>query len=95
MSAYIIVDIQVNDPERYEDYKSMAQATVSAFDGEYIVRGGTAERLEGDWEPRRVVVLRFPDLARAKEWWASDDYAPAKALRNETADSRMIVVEGN
>ncbi len=95
MSAYVIVDIEVHDPDRYEEYKKMAFATVSAYDGEYVVRGGRAEGLEGDWEPRRVVMLRFPSFERAKEWWASKDYAPAKALRQATADSRMMVVEGS
>ena len=95
MSAYVIVDIEVQDPDRYEEYKTMAHPTVGAYDGEYIVRGGYAECLEGDWEPRRVVVLKFPSLIRAKEWWNSEDYAPAKALRHGSAESKMIVVEGS
>ena len=94
MSAYIIVDIEVTDPVQYEDYKKLASATVAAYDGKYIVRGGTAEQLEGDWTPRRIVVLEFPTLDRAKEWWASEDYAPAKAMRHASATSNMIVVEG-
>jgi len=94
MSAYIIVDIEVTDPVQYEDYKKLAAATVEAYNGRYVVRGGTAERLEGDWMPKRVVVLEFPTLARAKEWWASEDYAPAKAMRHASATSNMIVVEG-
>jgi len=94
MPAYIIVDIEVTDPGQYEDYKKLAAATVAAYDGRYVVRGGTAERLEGDWTPKRVVVLEFPTLARAKEWWASDDYAPAKAMRHASATTQMIVVDG-
>ena len=94
MSAFVIVDIAVHDPERYEEYKAMAAPTVHQYDGKYIVRGGPAETLEGDWEPKRVVVVEFPSVARAKEWWSSSDYAPGKALRNEIATSRMILVEG-
>ena len=94
MAAYVIVDINITDAERYERYKVMAAPTVGQFNGEYVVRGGTAKNLEGDWEPGRVVVLRFPTLARAEEWWASDEYAPAKVLRQEAANSTMIVVEG-
>jgi uncharacterized protein (DUF1330 family) len=94
MSAYIIVNIEVTDPEPYERYKSMAHATVTAFGGRYIVRGGPAERLEGSWEPKRVVVLEFPDAARAKAWWSSDEYRPAKALREASARSDMILVAG-
>lgn len=94
MSAYLIVEVDVHDLARYENYKALAGPTVDAYDGKYIVRGGPAETLEGDWEPKRVVVVEFPSVARAKEWWSSSDYAPGKALRNEIATSRMIVVEG-
>lgn len=94
MSAYIIVNIDVTDPEPYERYKSMAHAAVTAYGGRYIVRGGPAERLEGSWEPKRVVVLEFPDAARAKAWWSSEEYRPAKALREASARSDMILVSG-
>ncbi len=94
MPAYIIVDVEVTDPVQYEDYKKLAAATVEAYDGRYIVRGGTAEQLEGDRTPNRIVVLEFPTLERAKEWWASEDYKPAKAMRHASATSQMIVVEG-
>ena len=94
MSAYIIVDIAVHDPERYEEYKRLAAPTVMLYDGSYVVRGGHAENLEGELEPHRVVVAEFPTLDRAKEWWGSDEYAPAKAIRQEIATTEMIVVEG-
>ncbi len=94
MAAYIIVDIEVTDPVQYEDYKKLAAATVEAYDGRYIVRGGTAERLEGDWTPKRVVVLEFPTVERAKQWWDSEEYRPAKAMRHAAATSQMIVVAG-
>lgn len=94
MSAYIIVNIEVTDPGPYERYKAMAHATVTAYGGKYIVRGGPAERLEGTWDPKRVVVLEFPDAACAKEWWSSEEYRPAKALREASAKSDMILVAG-
>lgn len=94
MSAYVIVDITVHDTGRYEEYKRLAAPTVKLYDGSYVVRGGHAENLEGELEPNRVVVLEFPTLARAKEWWGSPEYAPAKAIRQEIATSEMIVVEG-
>ena len=94
MAGYVIVDIEVTDPVQYEDYKKLAAATVAAYDGRYVVRGGTAETLEGDWTPKRVVVLEFPTVERAKEWWDSEDYRPAKSMRHAAATSRMIVVEG-
>ena len=94
MSAFVIVDIDVTDPVRYEEYRRMAHDTVFAYDGRYVVRGGSAERLEGSWEPHRIVVLEFPSAARAREWWSSEAYRPAKAIRAETARSEMILVEG-
>jgi uncharacterized protein (DUF1330 family) len=94
MAAYIIVDIQVKDPIRYEEYKKLAGPTVAAYDGKYVVRGGAAEILEGEWEPGRVVVLVFPTVERAREWWDSDAYGEAKWIRYESAESNMIVVEG-
>jgi uncharacterized protein (DUF1330 family) len=94
MSAYIIVDIEVTDPTRYEQYKRQAQETVEAFGGRYIVRGGTAERLEGGWTPRRLVVLEFPDTDTARAWWSSEAYRPARTLREATANSNMVLVEG-
>ncbi|HKK69844.1 MAG TPA: DUF1330 domain-containing protein [Candidatus Krumholzibacteria bacterium] len=94
MSAYVIVDIAVSNPERYEDYKAMAAESVERYDGRYVVRGGRSEPLEGAWEPQRVVVLEFPTYERAKAWWSSEDYREAKALRQAVAESRMIVVEG-
>jgi uncharacterized protein (DUF1330 family) len=94
VSAYVIVDIVVHDPERYEEYKRLAAPTVMLYDGSYVVRGGQAGNLEGEWEPHRIVVLEFPSFGRAKEWWSSPEYAPAKSLRQEIATSEMIVVEG-
>ena len=94
MKAYVIVDVKINDPQRYEDYKKLTPASLKPFDGKFIVRGGSSEILEGDWEPGRIVVIEFPSLEKAKAWWSSDIYAPAKALRQATAFTKMIVVEG-
>jgi uncharacterized protein (DUF1330 family) len=94
VSAYVIVDISVSNPERYQDYKTMAAESVARYDGRYLVRGGHCENLEGAWDPQRVVVLEFPTYEAAKAWWASDDYRDAKALRQAVSESRMIVVEG-
>ncbi|MBA4311969.1 MAG: DUF1330 domain-containing protein [Chlorobiaceae bacterium] len=94
MSAYVIVNISVKDPVRYEEYKKMAEDTVLSYGGKYIVRGKPVEVLEGNWAPKRLVVLEFPCVSRAKEWWSSTEYAGPKKLRHETAESTMIVVEG-
>ena len=94
MSAYIIVDVTIHNAENYEGYKKLTPASIAAYDGKFIVRGGTTESLEGDWQPGRVVVLEFPTVERAKQWWASEEYAPAKAIRQANAETKMILVEG-
>jgi len=94
MSAYIVTEIEVRDKERYEDYKKMVAPTLGPYGGQFLVRGGAAETLEGDWTPKRIVILEFPSLDYAKQWWGSAEYAAPKALRQATARTRMIVVEG-
>jgi len=94
MPAYIIVDIEITDPVQYEEYKRLAAPTVAQFDGRYLVRGGATETLEGEWTPGRFVVLEFPTAERAREWWESDAYAPAKAMRHASANTQMILVAG-
>jgi len=94
MAAYVIVDVTVNDPDRYAEYKPLAASTVEAFGGRYIVRGGATETLEGTWSPGRVVILEFPTSRRAREWWRSAAYRPAKEIRHSSARTEMILVEG-
>jgi uncharacterized protein (DUF1330 family) len=94
MTAYVIFDIQVNDPVRYEEYKTLAAPAVEQYGGKYLVRGGKVETLEGDWSPSRVVLLQFETVEQAKTWLNSPEYTRAKKIRHETADSQMIVVEG-
>ena len=94
MPAYIIVDVKVTDPEAYERYKASVPPTLAAYDGKFIVRGGRAENLEGDWEPNRMVVVEFESVEKAKAWWSSEDYAAPKQLRQSASITRMIVVEG-
>ena len=94
MSAYVLVEVVIDDPVEYEEYKKLTPASITAFDGRFIVRGAKSECLEGDWHPQRIVVLKFPSVERAKEWWHSAEYAPAKEIRQRTAKTRMLVVEG-
>jgi uncharacterized protein (DUF1330 family) len=94
MPAYIVVQIEVHDQETYERYRALAPASIAAYDGRYLVRGGETGVLEGAWNPRRLVILQFPSVERAREWWASPEYAEAKALRQNSADTDMLVVEG-
>ncbi|HEX6084353.1 MAG TPA: DUF1330 domain-containing protein [Thermoanaerobaculia bacterium] len=94
MTGLIIVDIEVTDPALYEEYKRLASAAIAAHGGRYLVRGGRSEVLDGDWTPRRLVVLEFDSVEKAKAWRASPEYAEAKKVRERCARANMIVVEG-
>ena len=94
MVAYVIVQVNVKDPARYERYKGMAPPAIAKYGGKYLVRGGATETLEGTWSPSRFVILEFPDMDSARTWWNCPEYAEAKALRHATADSEMLLVEG-
>jgi uncharacterized protein (DUF1330 family) len=95
MAAYLIADIAtISDAARYEDYKRGVAATVEKVGGRFLVRGGSAKTVEGDWQPGRVVVIEFPDMATLESWYRSSDYAPLLALRLACSDGRLIAVEG-
>lgn len=94
MPAYIIVEIEITDSVGYEEYKRQAAATVKQYGGKYIVRGGVCETLEGDWKPKRLVVLQFDNMERAKAWLNSPEYVEPRKQRHRTASTRMILVEG-
>jgi uncharacterized protein (DUF1330 family) len=94
MAAYVIVDVEVQSPEMYEEYKRMAPDSISLYGGRYLIRGGTVEQLEGEWKPKRCVVLEFPSAERARAWWNSKEYAPAKAIRQSCSETQMVLIEG-
>jgi uncharacterized protein (DUF1330 family) len=94
MAAYVIAEVTITDPPEYEAYRQMVPATVAKYGGKFVVRGGQLEMLEGNWAPKRLVVIEFESAERAKQWWASEDYREAKALRQRTAQTNMIVIEG-
>ena len=94
MTAYVIVDIDVHDPVGYEEYKKLAPAAVELYGGKYIARGGKTETLEGDWSPSRLVILQFENSEQAKKWLNSDEYSEARKMRHQTANSKMVVIEG-
>ena len=94
MATYVIVNIEVTDPLRYQEYIRQVKPIVEAYGGRYLVRGGQTEPLEGSWIPHRVVILEFSDSARARSWWNSLEYASTKKIRQESAKTDMIMVEG-
>ena len=93
--AYVIVEMNISDPEPYKRYMAEAPAKVKAFGGEYLVRGGRHETLEGDWQPHRVAVLRFPSYERAKAFYDSETYRQVRSKRaGATEYFNMVLVEG-
>jgi uncharacterized protein (DUF1330 family) len=94
MPAYVIVETDIHDPDQYERYKAAAPAAVAGAGGRYVARGGEHAVLEGDWNPKRLVVLEFESLEAAKRWYESESYQEAKKLRDGAASFKMVAVEG-
>ena len=94
MPAYVIAETDVHDAEQYERYKAAAPETIAAYGGSYVARGGELAVLEGDWHPKRVVILQFEDLAAAKRWYESPEYAEVRKLREGAANMNLVAVEG-
>jgi uncharacterized protein (DUF1330 family) len=94
-AAYLIVEMHITDPERYQAYMAEAPAAVKAAGGEYLVRGGRHETLEGDWQPHRVAMLRFPSFEAAKAFYDGEQYRAARGKRAGTTEYfNMVLVEG-
>jgi len=95
MPAYIISDLVLHDTPEREIYRSRASAAIKLYGGRYVVRGGGIEVLEGDWDPRAIVVVEFPDMETARRWYASPEYAEALALRDKALSRNLILVDGS
>jgi uncharacterized protein (DUF1330 family) len=94
MPAYLIANVDVKDAATFEEYRKQVPATIAKHGGKYLVRGGRVERLEGSWNPARLVVLEFPSLEQARRWYDSDDYRGPKALRMKCTLTDAIFVDG-
>jgi uncharacterized protein (DUF1330 family) len=94
MPAYLIVETDITDPEQYEHYKAASPGAVEAGGGRFVVRGGELAVLEGDWHPKRLVLLEFPDLETARRFYDSPEYQAAKKLREGAATLNMVAVQG-
>jgi uncharacterized protein (DUF1330 family) len=94
MPAYIIASVTVKDPALFEEYRKQVPATIAKHGGRYVVRGGATQRLEGEWNPSRLVVLEFPSMEQARRWYDSHDYEGPKALRMKCAATDLVLVEG-
>ncbi|MEQ8504279.1 MAG: DUF1330 domain-containing protein [Rhodospirillales bacterium] len=94
MTAYMIAQIDITDPETFKEYQALVPATIAAFGGEYIVRGGEQVQLEGEPRSSRTVVITFPDMAAAKAWHASPEYEKPLAIRQASATGTLMLVDG-
>lgn len=93
-AAYVIFDVNIRDPQQYGEYRQRASPTVAQYNGRYIVRGGEACNLEGEWDPKRVIILQFDTVEQAQRWYDSPEYRAARAIRERCASSNAIIVEG-
>ena len=94
MSAYLISTIDVHDPIGYEEYRKLVSPILAKYGGRFVVRGGTTEYKEGDWRPRRIVVVEFESLEKARDFYESPEYSQAKHIRQRTSAGSVLFVEG-
>ena len=94
MAAYVIANVSVQDAATFEEYRKQVPATIAKHGGRYIVRGGRVERVEGSWQPTRLVVIEFPSMSEARRWYDSEDYRGPKALRMKCALTDVVFVDG-
>jgi uncharacterized protein (DUF1330 family) len=94
MPAYLLASIEVTDAAAFEQYRAQVPALIAAYGGRYLVRGGAVERLEGNAALNRMVIVEFPDMARLKAFYQSDEYQPLLAMRKRAAISTLLAIEG-
>jgi uncharacterized protein (DUF1330 family) len=94
MAAYVIADVEVTDPAKYEGYKKLSPEAIAKHGGRFIARGGQTVTLEGNWRPGRVVIVEFPTFEQARNFYTSVEYTAARRARAGAANFKMIVVDG-
>ena len=94
MPAYVLAEVQVTNPEGYKGYTAVVGESIQKYGGRFLVRGGAAHPLEGDWPERRRVIIEFPSVEAARKWWDSPEYEKPKALRRATSEGRLLLIEG-
>ncbi len=94
MTAYVINDMEIFDPQGLDDYKKLSPPTVAQYGGKFLARGGAMKQLEGDWQPKRLVILEFPSIEQAQAWINSPEYAAPRKMRQKASRSNIVVVEG-
>ena len=94
MAGYIVVDVEITDPDEYQTYTKQTLATIERYGGKFLVRGGNSEALEGEWKPKRLVIIEFPSVEQAKAWYDSPEYSSIIGIRHRSANSKMLLVQG-
>jgi uncharacterized protein (DUF1330 family) len=94
MAAYVLAEIEITDKEGYTEYSKQVPPTIAKFGGRFLVRGGASEALEGEWPQRRRVLLEFPTMEAARNWWSSPDYEKPKAMRQAASRGCLLLMEG-
>lgn len=94
MAAYLVVDIDVTNPARFEEYKKLAPAAIAKYGGRYLIRGGAYEAIEGDWKPQRLTLVEFESMEKAKAFYNSPEYRAAIKVRTGAAKMKMLLVQG-
>jgi uncharacterized protein (DUF1330 family) len=94
MKGYVVVDIEILDQARFDKYRQIAASSIQQYGGNYVVRGGRIDLLEGDRKPKRLTIVEFESPERAKAWYDSPEYAPAKQIRQEASRGEILIVEG-
>ena len=92
--GYVLLQVNVNDPEVFKKYPELSEKIISKFGGKYLFRGGEFEVLEGSWDFKRNVLLEFENISKAQEWYNSSEYQEALKIRSNSAASNLIIIEG-
>ena len=94
MSAYVIAEVEITDPQLFAEYGRGVPASIAAYGGRYLVRGGNVETKEGSWTPKRVVILEFASMDQARKWYDSPEYRPLLGMRLKSANTKLFFIEG-
>lgn len=94
MATYVIFDVEIRDPARYQDFMQQVKPALEAAGARYLARGGTHRVYEGDWTPRRIVLIEFPSTAAWESFYYGPVYQGIKAIRDECSSARLVSVEG-
>ncbi len=95
MPAYIIANVKITNPTAYQEYSRQVPASLEPYGGKFIVRGGAVEKLEGDWQPERLVIIQFESREQAHRWYNSPEYQQIIGIRQSNSTGSLILVEGS